>query len=175
MLWKYSKIDTTLHEETGRVSLSYLFEVCDIRSCHVGWLLGWERRITPGAPVCLGFRCCWSGRQSRRWDAVMPVGVSVSHRVDQRVALWCDSTSPLYLFYEKCYCCQPLKIMWLCKTLALSLLLLCQISLNLHADPLPAPVWAQSSRFDTRNLHIHSTFVQIVFSALKSCNGLLLF
>lgn len=94
-LWKYSKLDATMCEETGRVSLSYLFEVGDISSCHVGLLPGWKWRITPSAPLCLGFRCCGSGRQSRWRDAVMPVVVSISRRVDQHAALWCDSTSPL--------------------------------------------------------------------------------
>lgn len=57
----------------------------------------------------------------------------------------CDA-SQRHLFYEKWFGSQPLKILWLCKALALRLSLLCQISLNLHPDPLPASVWAQEEQ-----------------------------
>lgn len=69
---------------------------------------------------------CWR-------DAVRPVVVSTSRRAGQRGAVQHQ------LFQEECFCCQPLQMLWLCKTLALSLLL---ISPDLHADPEPAPVWA---------------------------------
>lgn len=65
-LWKYSELDTPLHGDRGRLSLPCLFEVCDISSFHVGWRLGWERRITQSAPPRLQVLWEWTSKTAAR-------------------------------------------------------------------------------------------------------------